>query len=238
MKKLLTISLILAAMLALSACGQQAITQTTDTVPIILNQQEYVLYENVGYNDLGPQIDKTKVTKRGVYTTIWDAFSSRERYYVWGYMDNTRCCDWQWEFIPEQPDSLPPVGSLVSVTGTFRMDDSEESLDGYWIVDASVKTESAYTGPTSELNMYTMSCTLERVQMFNILYFPDVFEGKAFSAYGRIAGMNTLEDPYYDGSWQMPFSSETTSPAIGTMVKLMGKVMSGALSECSLEIVE
>jgi len=239
MKKLFTVLLILAAMLILGACGRQAATsQTTDTVPVVLNQQEYILYENVGYNDLGPQIDKTKVTKQGVFATVWDAFSNKRRYYVWGYMDNTKCCDWQWEFVPEDLDSLPPVGSLVSVTGTFRMDDTEESLDGYWIVDASVKTESTYTGPTSEINMYTMSCTLERVQMLNILYVPASFEGKAFCAYGRIAAVNKLEDPYYDGSWQMPFASDASSPAIGTMVKLTGKVASGMLSECLLEIVE
>ena len=240
MKKLMSLAFVLAAMLALTACGggQGTSTASTDTVPLVINQQEYVLYQNVATNDLGSQIDKAKLTKQGVFATVWDAFSNKLRYYVWGYMDNTRCCDWQWEFVPEDPDSLPPVGSLVSVTGTFRMDDTEESLDGYWIKDASVKAESVYTGPASELNMYVMNCTLERVQMLNILYVPNAFEGKTFCAYGRIAGVNKLEDPYFDGSWQIPFTANTASPAIGTIVRLTGKVESGALSDCTLETIE
>lgn len=238
MKKRAGLPLILAAMILFSGCGKQDAVQaqTTDTVPAIFNQAEYLLYQNVFYNDYGAAINGAKVTKRGVLGTVKDAFSDRLRYYVWGYLDNTRCCDWQWEFVPDDPDSLPSVGSLVNVTGTFASDE-DDALDGWWIVNASVQTEMTYTGPASELDMSALNCTLERVQMMNILLIPDYFEGKAFSAYGRIAAAGVLEDPYYDGSWQIAYRSEAECPAIGTMVSLRGEVKGGVLSECTLEIM-
>ena len=117
--------------------------------------------------------------------------------------------------------------------GTFRAD--EKALDGYWITDASVETEALYTGERADVNMRALSCTLERVQMLNILYKPELFEGKTFSAYGRVAGIGLLLDPYYDGSWQIPFRSGAESPAIGTLITLKGRVSGGALTDCTLE---
>ena len=168
MKKWTGLPLILAVMILLSACGKQNATQaqTTDTVPVILNQSEYLLYQNVFYNDFGQEIKNKEVTKRGVFAAVQDAFSDRVRYYVWGYLDNTKCCDWQWEFVPGDPDGLPPVGSLVTVTGTFAFDE-DNALDGWWIMDASVQAEMTYTGAASEINMFAMDCTLERVQMIS-----------------------------------------------------------------------
>ncbi len=241
MKKLcMALSLLLTALL-LSGCGGvdanpgRPAANTTDKVPEVLNQAEYLLYQNIFYNDYGPQYEGKEVTKRGVLAKIRDAFNDRVRYYVWGYLDNTKCCDWQWEIVPTDENSLPPMGSLVTAKGIFRGD--QAALDGYWITDVTVETETGYAGPQEEINMLVMSCTLERVQMFNILYRPQAFEGKAFIVYGRIAGTNRLEDPYYNGSWQIPFSSGSACPAIGTMVELHGRVEDAALSECTLTVL-
>lgn len=210
---------------------------TTDSVPVILNQAEYLLYQNIFYNDYGPQYEGQDVTKHGVFAKVRDAFNSRDRYYVWGYMDNTKCCDWQWEFVPKDEKNLPAPGSQVTVKGVFRAND--DALDGYWITDAAVETEAAYTGVQDDLNMVAMSCTLERVQILNIQYRPEDFEGRSFSAYGRIAGVdNTLENPYYNGSWQMPFTSGDASPSIGTLVVLRGTVKNAALADCSLSVMQ
>ena len=245
MKKLaLLMALILTALL-LTGCGSEqtagtaavkAGTPTISKVPEILNQTEYLLYQNVFYSDFGGSLEGQKVEKRGILGKIQDAFGQRTRYYVWGYLDTTKCCDWQWEIVPKDEKSLPPVGSLVIATGTFRAD--ENSLDGYWIVDVTVKTEAQYIGDQEELNMRTLSGTLERVQILNILYRPEYFEGKRFIAYGRIAQVNVLQDPYYDGSWQIDFSSSADCPAIGTDVVLRGKVANGILSECALEVTQ
>ena len=240
-KTTLILSLLIAALL-LTGCGSPGSNaasadenvKTIDRVPDMLNQAEYLLYENVFYNDYGAQFEGQETIKRGVLGKIRDAFNERDRYYVWGYLDNTKCCDWQWEIVPQDVKSLPPVGSLVIAQGVFHAD--EQALDGYWITDVTITTEAKYTGAQAELNMQAMTCTLERVQMLNILYRPEAFEGKPFIAYGRIAALNTLEDPYYDGSWQIPFSAEGDCPAIGTMVILQGTVKNSALWDCTLEI--
>ncbi len=233
--------LLLTVVLTLSACsGNQTVPEkqavsVINEVPEILNQTEYLLYQNIFYNDYGQRYAGQKMTKRGVLAKIRDAFNQCDRYYVWGYLDNTKCCDWQWEIVPKDIQSLPPVGSLVTAEGVFRAD--ENALDGYWITDAAVETEARYDGVQEEINMLVMSCTLERVQMLNILYRPETFQGKPFIAYGRIAGPNMLEDPYYNGSWQARFSSATVSPAIGTMVTLQGHVNNAELTNCALTVM-
>ena len=194
---------------------------------------EYILYQNVFYQDYGKQCDGTQVSKTGVYTSIYDAYNERQRYYVWGYYDQTKCCDWQWEFVPQEGETLPPVGSLVTVTGTFAYDDS--ALDKYWITDAHTELKTEYAGPTAERDMCAMSCTLERVQMYNILSHADVFEGQEFYAYGRIASTNSLQDPYYDGSWQIGITWGGNLPAIGTLVEISGVIENGTLTVQSLD---
>ena len=219
----------------LSACGTKE-AEVENGVPVVLDQAEYVLYQNIFYNDYGGQYEGTQVKKHGVFTTVQDAFNDRTRYYVWGYMDNTKCCDWQWELVPEDGAELPPDGSLVDVEGTFAS--SADALDGYWIENAGIIPELDPGSDTAEINMCTMSCTLERVQMLNILYHPEAFGGKSFNAYGRIAGEGVLEDPYYDGSWQIDFSAGAELPAIGTTVSLTGTVGDGMLDNCTLKILE
>ncbi len=241
-KRLALLALLCALLLVCTACGSDhsaAAADATAELPLVINQGEYVLYQNIFYNDYGSRYDGTEVTKQGVFTAIYDAFSNVNRYYVWGYMDNTRCCDWQWELKISSPNGLPANGSLVSVKGIFAA--SEEALDGYWITDPKITLQTRYENSApAELDMCTMSDTLERVQMQNIMYIPEAFEGKSFSAYGRILTMNTLQDPYYDGSWQIPFAPKAGSrmPAIGTTVELRGTVASGTLSDCTIKNID
>ena len=65
-----------------------------------------------------------ELTKEGTFAKIYDKWSDRERYYVWGYADQTRCCDFQWEFVPNDPASLPAPGSAVVVTGVTEQNDT------------------------------------------------------------------------------------------------------------------
>ena len=240
-KRLLLAALLLAAVLLCTACGgndgsSENDSHTVSEVPVVLNQAEYLLYQNIFYNQTGDQYVGQDFTKQGVFGVIYDAFSEMTRYYVWGYLDNTRCCDWQWEIKIDDPKNLPASGSLVSVKGTFGA--SEDALDGYWLTSPEITALSRYTGGGQELDMYTLSDTLERVQVLNIYYFPDVFEGKTFSAYGRVFSTSALQDPYYDGSWQIPFTAKETVPAIGTTVLLTGTVTNGALSADTLKTLE
>ena len=241
-KRFLLAVLLLAAVILCTACGgdsggNQTGAPTANEVPVVLSQMEYTLYQNIFANDTGSQYEGKEFTKQGVFGTIYDAFSSRTRYYVWGYLDNTRCCDWQWEIKVDNPKNLPSSGSLVTVKGTFTA--SEDALDGYWLANPEITALSQYTGGSgAELEMCTLSDTLERVQLLNIIRIPDVFEGKTFSAYGRIYSASVLQDPYYDGSWQVPFTTDQTVPAIGTTVRLTGTVVGGILSSTSLTALD
>ena len=228
-KGVLAIVLIL---LFCSACSKSPSAESgqqskTDKRPEVFSQDEYVLYQNVFYSDYGKKYAGSKITKEGIFATVYDAFNKRQRYYVWGYYDQTKCCDWQWEFVPQAGEALPPVGSLITVTGTIVS--AKEALDGYWIIETHTEAKQIYSGPSADLDMLGMSCTLERVQMLNILSHPEDFQDREFLAYGRIASQTTLENPYYDGSWKIPFSWEGNVPATGTLVEISGTVKDGKL---------
>ena len=242
-RKTVLLLLLACALLLLTACGsndqastqknsEQASTQKTAEIPVVLNQPEYVLYQNVSYNNYMDDYVGKETTKEGIFAVIQDAFSNVTRYYVWGYLDQTQCCDWQWEFVPEAPDKLPPPGSKIKVSGTYEKADS--ALDDLWIVHAKVETLLEYTGEQVELNMRTMSDTLERVQLYNMGGKPEQFIGKEYMAYGRIAPDSMLQDPYYDGSWSAPYESSETMPAIGTIVVLRGVYQEKLLAEAKL----
>ena len=239
------VSILLAASLILISCGCQAggtssgengAVSTSKDRQETISQDEYVLYQNVFYNGYAKKLDGKSVKKVGVFAVLHDEYSHVERYYVWGYYDQTKCCDWQWEFSPKDGEELPPVGSLVTVEGTFVSD--EAALDDYWIRDATVQTKTAYVGSDYEIDMYVMSDTLERVQIINFRRFPDYFEGKTFIGYGRIKSPDTLQDPYYDGSWEIGFTYSGTVPAIGTTVVLSGTVRDGSLLVQTLRSME
>ena len=98
-KRIMLVCLLLAAVLLLSACGEKKqaapLAETTSTIPTVINQAEYTLYQNIFQNNYATQYDGKAVTKRGVFATVEDAYSGVNRYYVWGVLDQTKCCDWQ-----------------------------------------------------------------------------------------------------------------------------------------------
>ena len=235
-KTILLVLMLAAALLVFSSCGESkpaetAIEQNAE-IPVILNQAEYILYQNIFYNSYMSQYEGKSVEKEGVFAKLQDAYSGITRYYVWGYLDQTMCCDWQWEFVPLEADKLPAPGSRVKVSGTYHQD--EQALDNFWITNAKVEILSNYTGEQAELNMHTMSDTLERVQLAHMVMRPDKFIGKEYIAYGRIASGSLLEDPYYDGSWNLPYESTETMPAIGTIVVIRGVYQDNLLAEAKL----
>ena len=234
------VSVILTASIILLSCGCSSSSGgevgSSDERLGPVNQNEYVLYLNIFNNGYAKNYDGKTVKKVGVFAILYDAFNDVNRYYVWGYRDTTKCCDWQWEFSLQEEQELPPVGSLVTVEGTFVSDD--RALDDYWIQDATVTTNTIYTGPTYDVNMYVMSDTLERVQLINVYRFPDVFMNKSFAAYGRIKTMTSFQDPYYDGSWYFDFSYKGSVPAIGTTVVLIGTVGNGIFNVNTLQAID
>ena len=251
MKKLILILLVCLTLCALCACKstdggnapdapQSSDTPQTPKSPetaselrTVLNQTEYILYMNVFQNDQGQDFLGKTITKEGTFATVQDAFSQKLRYYVWGYNDATKCCDWQWEFVPAEGQELPSNGSFVKMTGTFGQ--SDEALDGYWFTDATLELETSYKGPDCDVDMTCMSGTLERVQLFNMQYKSEYFEGKTACAYGRIKKPGTFQDPYYDGSWSQDFIAGNSELNVGTMAVISGTFRGGVFEDCTVE---
>lgn len=231
---------LIAAMLA--ACGstadapeasqQQAENEVSDVMPTVVNTAEYTLYRNIFFNDMQADYDGKETVKEGTFATIHDAFNDVTRYYVWGYNDQTKCCDWQWELKMDDVSDLPTNGSLVRVTGTYET--NEDGLDDFWIIHPQITVKTPFVGRDYDIDMQAMSDTLERVQTINISNRKDVFEGKTVCGYGRVQNENTLKDPYYDNSWTVAISGEYEVPAFGTMVLVSGTIRDGVIADCEI----
>lgn len=169
-----------------------------------LDQLEYAAYVDIFYNKNAAQYENQKYTKDGVFATLEDAFSKKTRYYVWGYADQTKCCDYQWEFVMPEGTEIPESGSYVTMTGTLKYD--ENALDKYWFTDVTLKVEQPFTNAGYDFDMTTISPTLTRVQVINMTQFKDNFDGKTMRIYGRALSLNSVQHPYYDGAWSLDFN--------------------------------
>ena len=186
-----------------------------------LDQMEYAAYVDIFYNKNGAQYENQKYTKEGVFATLEDAFSGVTRYYVWGYADKTKCCDYQWEFVMPEGAEIPESGSWVTMTGTLTA--SENALDGYWFTDAELKVEEPFAHAGYDFDMTTISPTLTRVQVINMTQFKDQFDGKTVRVYGRALSLNSVQHPYYDGAWSLDFNYDgDPNFAIGDDILLEG----------------
>ena len=232
MKRLVCLIIMGLALLSLAACKKK---QSEGGMPTVLNQTEYTVYQNVFFNKKADDYVGKSATKEGTFTILRDEWNKVDRYYVWGYMDATKCCDWQWEFVPADPSALPAPGSRVKMTGTLVRD--EAALDKYRFTDCTVETVTAYTSPFAEkqIDASTMDATLERVQLQNLQYFPEVFEGKTVCFYGRVMNTKTIQHPYYDNAWTQHFSTSEQVPAIGTLVLITGTWHEGEITDAHLE---
>ncbi|MGN0521194.1 MAG: hypothetical protein ACI4IQ_01005 [Eubacterium sp.] len=243
MKKTISVLLLIALVLSLCACSksnsdgeavsEKADTNASSTMQTVLDSTEYVLYQNIFYNDKGADYEGQTVTKKGTFATIIDKYNDTTRYYVWGYNDQTKCCDYQWELNITDTSNLPSNGSLIEVSGTFTA--SESALDGYWIDNPSVSVESEYKSSEYDIDMTTLDATLERVQLINMQNYYADFEGKTVCVYGRVETPTSVEHPYYDGAFSQAFESSDDIPAIGTVVIVSGVYSNGVITDASVE---
>lgn len=226
MKKRIVI--LLALCLLLCACQKQdGAPESADKLPTVITQAEYVEYQNVFFNKQADAFVGQHVTKTGTLVLLEDNWANVTRYYVWGYCDQTKCCDWQWEFVPKDPDDLPPAGSLVEMTGTLEHD--EAALDKYWYTGAEVSVKTRYAGESCDVDLSLMDGTLERVQLLNLLHAPERYNGKTVRLYGRVQTTTSIQHPYYDNVWKLDFTTGQEVPAIGTMVVVTGTWQSSTL---------
>lgn len=243
MKKAISVLLAMVFAFSLCACTKantddaaeaaKADTDSSTALQTVLNPTEYVLYQNIFYNGKGADYEGQTVTKKGTFATIIDRFNDTTRYYVWGYNDQTKCCDYQWELNITDTSNLPGNGSLIEVCGTFTASDS--SLDGYWIDNPAITVESEYKGADCDIDMTVMDATLERVQLINMQSYSDDFEGKTVCMYGRVETPASVQHPYYDGAFSQTFESSDTVPATGTVVIVSGVYSGGIITDASVE---
>ena len=231
MKKFLISILLLVTLLTAVACSGSG-EVTSDTVAKVLNPVEYSTYINIFHNDQGGSYTDKSYTKDGIFAVLYDSYNDTKRYYVWGYSDETLCCDWQWEFVPESTDDLPEIGSHVKVTGKFVQ--NEAALDGYWLEGASIETVAKYEAAIGEYDMTTMSPTLTRVQVINMVNHTSEYDGKSVKIYGRVMSGNMIQHPYYDNAWSLPLEYAENLPAIGTWVTVTGKFSGSSVTDSKI----
>ena len=251
MKKFTALLLVLSLVFAFAACSDSdsvkdatntdAISDDTGNVPTTkptaqgaalgikldtgmkekLDQLEYAAYVDIFYNhNTGDYADKT-FTKDGVFGSIEDAYAGKTRYYVWGYADTTKCCDYQWEFVMPEGVEIPESGSYVTITGKFTY--AEEALDKYWFTDVELTVEENFTDAGYDFDLTTVSPTLARVEIQNMQAFPDQFSGKTVRVFGRALTTNSVQHPYYDNAWAMDFRYDgDTKFAIGDDILVTG----------------
>lgn len=218
---------------AFSGCSKKEKEKEKSVImPTTLNTVEYTLYQNIFYNDQASQYAGKETQKEGTFTTVYDAYNDITRYYVWGYNDNTKCCDWQWELKIEDTKDLPVNGALVEVSGTYE--ENSNALDGFWIVNPEIKLKTNYVGNNFDVDMLSMSNTLERVQITNVIDFSEKFDNKTIAFYGRVKNNTEIEDPYYDNSWSIKVSGDYELPAFGTTVIVNGKIKDGCIVDAKL----
>lgn len=244
MKKFISLILCVILTVALASCGNTAQENTADTTSsdtdvttptadAVLSdgeldtgmkekfdQMEYASYVDLFYNDNGSSYEGKTFTKDGTFGTIYDAYNDVTRYYVWGYADNTKCCDYQWEFVLPEGAEAPEPGSYIKVTGTMKS--NEAALDGYWLENAELTVTEEFTNAGFDLDMTTMSPTLVRVEIINMLQHPDKFKDKRIRLFGRALSENTIQHPYYNESWTMHFTETDTVPATGKYILIEG----------------
>lgn len=201
MKKLVAILLILVLCLSAVSCsGGNSSDADTDLLEKF-DSMEYSAYVNIFFNGLGSDYENKTYTKEGIFAVVQDEFNNTSRYYVWGYADQTKCCDYQWEIVFDENAEIPVPGSFVKFTGTFVAD--ENALDGYWFTDVSLEVTKEKAASAYDYDLTNLSPTLVRVQLINMQNFPDVFDAKTVSIYGRVYDDSTIQHPYYDDTWYL-----------------------------------
>ena len=221
MKKLISLFAVLLICFSFAACDGNIATSATDgnSDYEIFDSMEYSAYVNIFYEGNGSDFENKTYTKEGIFAILQDEYSGVTRYYVWGYADQTKCCDYQWEFVPSEGTILPEDGSLVKISGSFVAD--ENALDGYWFEDATLEVTKEKEASVYDYDLTNLSPTLVRVQLINMQVHPLVFDGKSVNVYGRVLDSDTIQHPYYDEAWELDCVGELNATT-GNYVTVSG----------------
>lgn len=107
----------------------------------------------------------------------------------------------------------------MTVSGTFV--ENDDALDGYWFEDVTLETKKEKAVSSYDYDLTTLSPTLVRVQLINMLNFPLEFDGKTVNVYGRVLDNDTIQHPYYDEAWELDCKGELNATT-GNYVTVSG----------------
>ncbi len=192
------------------------------------NADEDAAYHELFFDKKTSEYENKKFTKYGTFAVIYDAYNEVERYYVWGYGHESKDCCFQWEFVKPENAELPIPGSYIKVEGTMTAD--EKALDGYWLTNASVSVEEEFAATEYDYDFVTLSPTLMRVQITNMLQKPEQFADKSVRIFGRTLSENTLTSAYADDNWSVHFSASRDHLNADTIVMIEGTFNQGGAS--------
>lgn len=196
------------------------------------SEEEYNNYYDFFFVSTGDEPLNKEYTKEGVFAKIYDNFNDCERYYVWGYGHEDMSVDYQWEFLPSDPTTLPAPGSYIKMTGTLVKD--TEALDAHWFKDARVEVMESYEGEKVEIDLTTLNPTLTRVQILSMVYFPTMYNSKPIKIYGRINDEGGIEHPYLENGWSLPLDYERDMPKEGSWVTVYGSYYGTYKEDCKI----
>lgn len=192
------------------------------------NENEDAAYHELFFDKKTSEYENKKFTKYGTFAVIYDAYNDTERYYVWGYGHDTKDCCFQWEFVMPENTELPVPGSYIKVEGTMTGD--EKALDKYWLTGVSLSVEEAFTPAEYDYDFVTLSPTLTRVQVINMLQHPEKFADKTVRIIGKTLSENTITSAYTDDNWSVHFSASRDHLNADTIVMIEGVFNKGGES--------
>lgn len=219
MKKIISLSAVVLLCISLACCGKSETPDSATADFEIFDSMEYSAYVNIFYEGNGSDFANKAYTKEGIFGILQDEFNNTTRYYVWGYADQTKCCDYQWEIVLDENTPIPAEGSLVTVSGTFVK--NADALDGYWFEDVTLEVKKEKAVSSYDYDLTTLSPTLVRVQLINMLNFPVKFDGKTVNVYARVLDSDTIQHPYYDEAWELDCKGELNATT-GNYVTVSG----------------
>ena len=228
-KHICLIGLSLLVVSSLGACSRQQII-IKNPVDAKSNPSEGLEYDQFyAEENINTPHDESMQTKQGIYTRFFDKLTQKTRHFIWGYTDETKTSDWQWEFTPENEEELPFPGSTIEITGVLTED--FEALSGYGFQDVTVRTIKKYTQRAiADIDMNTMSNTIQHLQISNILHYASDYESLVLCVRAKFGESGTLLSPD-DSGWELPYRCEgtVTAPPSGTVALVLGRLSAGTL---------
>ena len=212
--------------------GDKTDTAPAGLVPCVIDKEQGDKYSEIVVGQKVEGHEEEEIVTEGTFTTLFDEYSEKERYYVWGYSDKDMKECWQWELCIKKNSSLPKNGSLVTLSG--KIEQSDDALDKIWLTDPSMTVKTNYDGKSYDVDLSVMSPTLARVQVSYLFSFNDRFEDKTIAVYGKVVSENLVGHPTNNDSWQMHFETDSKVPKAGKLVLITGVFCDGMIKEATV----